>query len=129
MRVVKGQDDVKVGDLVEFRRVRAGRTSDQQCGGVVVSVRDASVTVSHGEGYNGRKYKSIVRYSSVIEVVKTAPPAPPRESWLAKRPTCIRGKSLIATIEIGKMPSANRADAFAAIAREVEAWLREEPAP
>lgn len=125
MKVVKGPADVKVGDLVEFRRVRAGRTSDHKCGGVVVSVRDASFTVSHGEGYNGRKYKSIVRYESVIEVVETAPP---RESWLVKRPTCIRGKSLIAMIEIGKMPRANRADAFAAIAREVEEWMREEPA-
>ncbi len=136
MKVAKGPADVKVGDLVEFdpeptKEVRGyGRAHVR---GTVSAVRDASITVRRDCGS-----VAIVRYQVTrktrgritVDVAKVHPIAviEPRDLWLQKRPACVGRFDLRLDVAIGSMPRATRADEFASIAREVEAWLREEPA-
>ncbi len=137
MKVAKGPSDVKVGDLVEFdpeptKEVRGhGRAHVR---GTVSAVRDASITVRRDCGS-----VAIVRYQVTrktrgritVDVAKVHPIAviEPRDLWLARRLPYVDGYSLRFSVDLGAVPRATRADAFAAIAREVEAWLREEPTP
>lgn len=134
MRVVSGPADVKVGDLVEFdpdptKERGRGRANVR---GTVSAVRDASITVRSDDGKI-----SIVRYQVTRKTrdrfnvyateVNPIVVIEPRDLWLQKRPACVGRFDLRLDVAIGFMPRATRADAFAAIAREVEAWLREEP--
>ncbi len=134
MKVAKGPSDVKVGDLVEFDpRPASGGYGVLR--GTVEKVRDLSITVRCEDGkvrtssfkanrkiMDGwcRKYVEVYPIS-VIE---------PRDLWLARRPACVVHFGSVVEIAIGKFPRGPLgADAFAAIAREVEEWLREEPTP
>lgn len=132
MKVVKGQADVKVGDLVEFlTKPTASGMSVRR--GTVSAVRDDSITVRSDGGR-----RAIVRYSVLRKIVDgwrrtTTEVNPirvvePRDLWLEGRPACVGRFDLRLEIALGAMPRATRADAFAAIAREVEEWMREEPA-
>lgn len=138
MKVAKGPADVKVGDLVEFdpeptKEVRGhGRAYVR---GTVFAVRDASITVRLDGGsvaivrYQVTR-KTRGRYTVDVATVHPIAVVEPRDLWLARRPACVDCFASVVEIAIGKMPrGVLGADAFAAIAREVEAWLREEPAP
>lgn len=134
MKVVKGPADVKVGDLVEFDP----KPTDERRGygrGTVSAVRDTSITVRcDGGGVSIVRYqvtrKTRHRYTVGVATVHPIAVIEPRDLWLARRPACVGHFGSVVEIAIGKMPrGVLGADAFAAIAREVEAWLREEPAP
>lgn len=142
MRAVKGPDDVKVGDLVEFDP-EPTKPVIGHCRayvrGTVSAVRDASITVRRDGGgvsivrYQVTRYqvtrKTRGRYTVNVATVHPIAVVEPRDLWLARRPACVDRFASVVEIAIGKMPrGVLGADAFAAIAREVEAWLREEPA-
>lgn len=130
MKVVKGPADVKVGDLVEFDP----EPTKELVRGTVSAVRDASITVRRDDGgisivrYRVTR-KTRCRYTVDVATVHPIAVVEPRDLWLEGRPACVGRFDLRLEIALGAMPRATRADAFAAIAREVEAWLREEPAP
>lgn len=136
MRVAKGPADVKVGDLVEFDPEPTkpvfghGRASVR---GTVSAVRDTSITVRRdGGGVSIVRYQVTrkTRHRYTVDVSKVNPIAviEPRDLWMRKRPAWVNG-GLKVEVDLAKMPGGTRsADAFASIAREVEAWLREEPA-
>ena len=123
MRVAKGPADVKVGDLVEFdpeptKEVRGhGRAHVR---GTVSAVRDASITVRRDGGS-----VAIVRYQVTRKtrgrIAKVHPIAviEPRDMWIIRRPAGVDRYSLRFSVDLGAVPRANRADAFASIAREV----------
>lgn len=136
MRVVKGPADVKVGDLVEFdpkpTEIRGyGRANVR---GTVSAVRDASITVRRdGGGVSIVRYqvtrKTRHRYTVDVSEVHPIAVIEPRDLWMWKRPACVGALDLKVEVYLSRLPRDTRADAFAAIAREVEAWLREEPTP
>jgi len=138
VRVVSGPADVKVGDLVEFDP-EPTKPVIGHCRayvrGTVSAVRDASITVRRdGGGVSIVRYqvtrKTRGRYTVNVATVHPIAVVEPRDLWLARRPACVDRFASVVEIAIGKMPRGPLgADAFAAIAREVEAWLREEPAP
>lgn len=138
MKVAKGPADVKVGDLVEFdpeptKEVRGhGRAHVR---GTVSAVRDASITVRRdGGGVSIVRYQVTrkTRHRYTVDVTKVHPIAviEPRDLWLTRCPAGVDRYSLRLSVDLAEMPGGARsADAFASIAREVEAWLREEPTP
>ncbi len=138
MRVVSGPADVKVGDLVEFDP-EPTKPVIGHCRayvrGTVSAVRDASITVRRdGGGVSIVRYqvtrKTRGRYTVDVATVHPIAVVEPRDLWLARRPACVDCFASVVEIAIGKFPRGPLgADAFAAIAREVEAWLREEPTP
>ena len=137
MRVAKGPADVKVGDLVEFdpkptdERRGYGRASVR---GTVSAVRDTSITVRcDGGGVSIVRYqvtrKTRHRYTVDFSEVNPISVIEPRDLWMRKRPAWVNG-GLKVEVDMAKMPrGVLGADAFASIARKVEAWLREEPTP
>lgn len=133
MRVVSGPADVKVGDLVEFQ-TKPTTYDGEMHRGTVASVRDDSITVRRDDGRRAIvRYcvlrKSVDGWRRTTTEVNPIAVVEPRDLWLARRPACVDRFASVVEIAIGKMPrGVLGADAFAAIAREVEAWLREEPA-
>ena len=126
--VVKGPADVKVGDLVEFDP-KPTTYDGEMHRGTVVSVCDDSITVRRDDGWCVIvRYcvlrKSVDGWRRTTTEVHPIAVIEPRDLWLEKRPAFVSRFDL--NLEVSLL--AVSADEFASIAREVEAWLREEPA-
>lgn len=129
MKVVKGPADVKVGDLVEFDP-RPASNGYAVLRGTVEKVRDLSITVRCEDGKARTSSFKATRkgtdgWRRTYTEVNPITVIEPRDLWLARRPECVGRFDL--NLEVNLL--AVSADEFASIAREVEAWLREEPTP